>query len=55
MTVLSIHPRLVTGPDLDVRCERCRRPLSARVSVALGLGPACRRHIETTEPTRRAS
>jgi hypothetical protein len=27
------------------RCRRCRRPLSAPLSLLFGAGPVCRRHI----------
>lgn len=31
--------------DLHHRCRECRHPLTARASVAAGLGPVCRRRL----------
>lgn len=39
-------------PDLVHRCRHCRRPLTARVSVAFGCGPVCRRNHGTSAVTR---
>jgi Family of unknown function (DUF6011) len=33
-----------TAPSLT-RCRRCKRPLSAPLSLLFGAGPVCRRHI----------
>lgn len=39
--------------DTDrVRCDRCGRPLTARRSVARGIGPACLRLLAAVAPTR---
>jgi Family of unknown function (DUF6011) len=43
-TTNNSHHSKPTAPSVT-RCRRCKRPLSAPLSLLLGAGPVCRRHI----------
>jgi hypothetical protein len=41
----SVHSLAAHGCNEGVRCQRCRRPLRAVVSVSLRTGPVCQRKL----------
>lgn len=40
--IADAQPVCTEQSDVTCRCEDCRRPLTAEISVACGRGPVCR-------------